>query len=546
MKLISSDNKLRGGYYTPSTLAAFLAEWAVGRSTRDVLEPSCGDGNILVEIVKQFERRKTSVSVTGIELTDSEAKKARQRVRGMHGPVSVRIQSGDFFDHAIKCFASGKKYDAVIGNPPFVRYQDFPEEQRTKAFGLMRTMGLNPSKLTNLWMPFLAISAQLLGDKGRLAMVIPAELFQVGYASELRQFLANFFPTINVVAFERLVFPDIQQEVVLLLADRTESATPGIRVHEAGDASSLSKVDLEALAKAKPKPVDHAAEKWTKYFLDRDEILLLRRLRERTDISQLRNFIEVDVGIVTGDNDYFLLSQEEVSEFGLQDATVPVVARSAALAGISFDDRDFSAWQSLGRKSQLFLPQAVLSPSVRRYIGLGENQKVNTGYKCRIRREWYVVPSVWTPDVFFLRQADQSPRMVANHTRATCTDTLHRGRLVDGLDAARLAAAFTNSLTFAASEVTGRSYGGGVMTFEPSEVEKLPLPVRGIEELDIGQIDELIRARKLAEALDVVDRVLLIDGLGLKQREVQKLRGIWLKLMNRRRGRKSRDLRVVK
>ena len=531
-------DKLRGGYYTPQPIAHYLAEWAIRSKADTVLEPSCGDGNILIEAAKRLRSLRSTSTLTGIELFEEEARKARARLKGATGNVKAQVLHASFFDHAEKSFVDGTRYDVIIGNPPFVRYQDFPEDQRQQAFGLMRRIGLAPSRLSNAWLPFLAISAALLTEQGRLALVIPAELFQVGYAAEVRQYLAEYFPQINVVTFQRLVFPGIQQEVVLILADRAATRQRGIRVHEVEDASTLSDIDLDRLAKRPIKPVDHASEKWTKYFLDKEEILLLRELRERTDVPQLRSFIDIDVGVVTGDNDYFLLDAEDRSARKLDESTVPIVGRSAALAGIVFDEGDFNAWVEQGKKAYMFLPNPPYGAAVKRYIKHGESEGVSEGYKCRIRKEWYVVPSVWTPDVFFLRQADHCPRLVANKTRAICTDTLHRGRLVDGVAASVLAAAFNNSLTFAASEVTGRSYGGGVMTFEPSEVEKLPLPVAGIEAVDHRVVDRLIRNKDIAAALDLVDRATLIDGMGLSQRQVTALRGIWVKLKERRRGRK--------
>ena len=50
---------------------------------------------------------------------------------------------------------------------------------------------------------------------------------------------------------------------------------------------------------------------------------------------------------------------------------------------------------------------------------------------------------------------------------------------------------FLNSMTFAFSEVLGRSYGGGVLTFEPSESEKFPVPYTPDVELDFDYVDNL-------------------------------------------------------
>lgn len=540
MKRPPGADKLRGGYYTPNHIADFLAQWAVLANTKSVLEPSCGDGAIVNAVARRIAELSSDALLTGVELFPDEAAKARKSAKQASPDVKVHIECSDFFEFAEKAIRKGKRFDVVVGNPPFVRYQDFPESQRQQAFGLMRYFGFNPSRLANSWLPFLAVSMGLLEEDGRLAMVIPAELFQVGYASEIRQYLADHFPQISIVAFRKLVFPDIQQEIVLLLCERIAKRRSGVRVLELGNADDLCGMKVTALAKQPVKPVDHASEKWTKYFLTKSEILLLRALRGRTDIPQLGTYVDIDVGVVTGNNDFFLLTEEERKTHGLIHMSVPLVGRSAALAGSIFGAVDFDKWVKDGRKSYMFLPTPPYDKAVKKYIALGEKINVNKGYKCGIRREWFIVPSVWKPEVFFLRQADLYPRLVANETSSICTDTLHRGRLIDGVPARQVSTAFLNSLTFAASEVTGRSYGGGVMTFEPSEVERLPLPILNSEKLDAEEVDSLIRDKKIYEALDLTDRVLLKDGLGLSAKEISALRAIWVKLRDRRRGRKRR------
>jgi len=94
-------------------------------------------------------------------------------------------------------------------------------------------------------------------------------------------------------------------------------------------------------------------------------------------------------------------------------------------------------------------------------------------------------------------------------------------------------------MTFAFSEVTGRSYGGGVLTFEPSEIEMLPMSLEGAAKLDLDLIDGLVRQDRIDEVLDITDRVLLKDGLGLDQVQIDMLRGIWRKLRDRRIGRRG-------
>src|SRR5258708_29884748 len=172
----SADTKLRGGYYTPPDVASLLSNWALVSGEERVLEPSCGDGNFIEAALGRLHGRGF---ITGVELSPTEAGKALSR-----GGDRARIVFGDVFDWYSRRRASGV-YDAVLGNPPFIRYQNFPEAHRQPAFDLMRSRGLNPSRLTNAWVPFVVLATDALKDGGRLGLVMPAELLQVGYAGEL-------------------------------------------------------------------------------------------------------------------------------------------------------------------------------------------------------------------------------------------------------------------------------------------------------------------------------------------------------------------------
>src|SRR5690606_20671470 len=123
------------------------------------------------------------------------------------------------------------------------------------------------------------------------------------------------------------------------------------------------------------------------------------------------------------------------------------------------------------------------------------------------------------------------PKLIVNNTGASSTDTIHRVRFKNGANANIVALSYLNSLTFAFSEIMGRSYGGGVLTFEPSEIEELPLPIlREDHMINFEEIDALMRNRNIEEVLDIIDNELLINQLEFSRADVYTLRGIWKKL----------------
>lgn len=546
MKPDISYQKRRGGYYTPPGIASFLATWAVRARTDRVLEPSCGNGVFIRSSAERLfqlgaSARAIGGCILGCEIDPSEAAKAADHLRQLSLPDD-QIKVCDFFSLQ---FAEGSSdlFDAVVGNPPFVRYQNFPESQREKALAIMRKAGLNPNRLTNAWVPFVVAGSLLLKPAGRLAMVLPAELLQVNYAAELRAFLIKYFCQVTVVTFRRLAFHGIQQEVVLLMANRDKAAKPGIEVLEMNDTDELLDYDPLDFGVNGFKSIDHDKEKWTKYYLGQREIDLLRDLRNDPRLTKLGNLASVDVGVVTGMNDVFVLKKSQV-EGKVREFTCPLVGRSAHLKGIVFEKKDWRENVATNLPAYLLsipaVPSSSLPEDVRHYLAKAEEKNLNTGYKCRIRKTWYTVPSVYTPDAFLLRQIHSYPKLIVNDAKATCTDTIHRVRVRKGVNKYRLASAFINSLTFAFSEVLGRSYGGGVLELEPNEADNIPLPMLESEELNSSETDELMRKSTIEEVLDKNDKILLRNGLNLDRNEIATLRAIWEKLRNRRIGRRTR------
>ena len=108
-----------------------------------------------------------------------------------------------------------ERYDLILGNPPYIRYQYLTEEQREIQSDILVSHGMKANKLINAWVAFLVACVQLLSDTGKIAFVIPAEILQVAYAEDLRLFLSEHLAKITLITFDQLVFPDIEQEVVV-------------------------------------------------------------------------------------------------------------------------------------------------------------------------------------------------------------------------------------------------------------------------------------------------------------------------------------------
>lgn len=546
-------DKLRGGYYTSSDIAEWLCAWAIRSPKEHVLEPSCGDGAFLAAAARRFSllgARSPTIAghLTGIEIIAEEANRAREQLSGMLGKRSHDVvKNDDFFGWWKE--SKQPKFDVVVGNPPFIRYQTFPEPHRSRAMEMMVEQGLSPNRLTNIWVPFVVAAVASLRPGGRLALVLPAELLQVTYAGQLRSFLTDRFSHIDIVACNELFFEKAEQEVVLLLADGALAAGSNenlcrvtmTETHTLNEVISRSP-DV-VLANAQPKTIRHDNEKWLKYFLTESEITFMRALRDAGITANLSTHASVDVGVVTGKNEFFVLTSNQVAELGLEGYTTRLVSRSVHLKGARVGKADWNAMSSAGDRVHLLhlKPTNGAKPSaaLARYIHLGEGNEVHKGYKCSIRKPWYEVPSVWMPDGFLFRQIYDFPRVVLNQAGATSTDTIHR--LTCKVEKPERVIANTYTwLTAASAEIEGRSYGGGVLELEPTEAERLLMPAILNGAMPLTECDKLTRAGRLNDVLEENARIVLMGHMGLSQADCYLLRDIWTKMRDRRMARRRK------
>lgn len=544
-------DKLRGGYYTSTALAKWLCDWAIQCATDVVLEPSCGGGAFLETAVHRYLALGASAAdiasqLTGVEIIAGEARASRKRLTSELGKDAEGVvQNSDFFGWWQG--TAQPAFDAVIGNPPFIRYQSFPEPHRTLAMTIMGDMGLKPNRLTNIWVPFVVAAVASLKPGGRLALVLPAEILQVTYAAQLRSFLTDHFERIDVVACNELFFEKAEQEVVLLLADgalarASESNTCRVAMTEAMTvAEVMGQPAADLLKSAQPKTIRHDSEKWLKYFLDNRQIAFMRELREAAITTSMSMHASIDVGVVTGKNEFFVLSGDQVAEFGVEGYTTPLVSRSVQLKGARIGKADWRSLAAAGNRVHLLnistAQAASLSAKLKRYIEDGERKDFHKGYKCSIRTPWYTLPSVWVPDAFTFRQIYDFPRMVLNASDATSTDTIHRLKS-KGAQSERIIANTYTWLTAASAEIEGRSYGGGVLELEPTEAERLLMPAKLNGAMPLTEADRLTRAGQLDLVLEENARIVLMDNMGLSRSDCALLQSVWTKMRDRRMSRR--------
>ncbi|QIV84646.1 SAM-dependent DNA methyltransferase [Mycolicibacterium frederiksbergense] len=501
----AATRKARGAFFTPPQITRYLADWAVRAPDDAVFEPSAGDAAFLVAATERLRRLGAEhPELDGVEIHPASVATARRRVTEAGG--RARVRTADFFD-----IAPTPTYSAVLGNPPYIRYQDFRGSQRAQSRRAALKAGVTLSALASSWAAFTVHAALFLRPGGRMALVLPAELLSVNYAAAVRKFLFDRFASVELVMFDEQVFPGAEADVVLLLADGFGAGPSGHAViHRARNAEALT----SELVQRHWSPVD-PADKWVSGLIGNRPVEILHGLRDDGRFSTLEEWGDTTLGMVTGNNGFFALSPARVSELRLRPADLLTLSPpgSGHLRGLTLSTHQLAALGADGRSVHLFRPTGRLSAPAQRYVDAGHAAGVHLAYKCRVRTPWYLVPLVKPADLLLTCMNADTPRLVTNRAAAHHLNSVHGVYLRDevaalGRDLLPLAA--LNSVTVLHAEMVGRAYGGGVLKIEPREADRWLVPA---PELIAARATELRAARRTVGAL--LARGELLDAVGV-------------------------------
>ena len=486
------SNKRNGAYYTPEGVVAMLVQAAVHSPDDRLLDPACGDGRFLA-------RHRNSV---GVERDGHAASIARQRTS------EAQIHNDDFFTWARDAKRLGERFDCVVGNPPFIRYQTFNGGARRTALASCADLGVKFSSLTASWAPFLVVAASLLRAGGRMAFVVPAAIGHAPYAGPLLEYLVGHFRKVHVVAIRQKLFPRLSEDCWLLFADGFGCTTTKI---------GFAAVETLNTKEPMPSPANQVdVVEWRNAWRRRLRPYLLGSQARATYLAaaaaadsptpsqatewprhapaRLHDLASVELGYVSGANGFFHLTPSNAARTGIPARFLQPTVRSArALPPEELTIDTVGRWRHNDDPMLLLrIPKTKHVPAkVQGYLDGAAGQEAREAYKCRHRKPWYSVPDVRVPDFFLTYMAGQAANLVGNAARTSCTNALHGVRVRCPTLEAELPTAWRTPLARLSCELEGHALGGGMLKLEIKEAGQVILPLFGsAESLPAAEIEE--------------------------------------------------------
>ena len=464
---ISSEHvKSLGQFFTPFPIAHFMAKWITSNpQCNTILDPAVGLGVFFRAILKEAD--VTSYQLIGYDVDPQVLKKAKILFQGYED--SIRLINRDYMFNDWN-----NRYDGIICNPPYQRFQNYKNRNEILAEFQSR-LGLALSGLTNLHTLFLLKSVNQLSENGRAAYILPSEFLNADYGVFIKRNLITHKSLKYVIVFDfnENLFDNVITTSCILLFDNSADikAVEFIAVKSLDDLAYLeSQFPLYPNIKTSGKAV---------LYEDLDENIKWRAYYKKQYGSKYKNLVPLSTygkivrGIATGDNDYFTFNEQKKLEFEIEDKyLLPCLTKANQASSYFFTKEDFEKLRVAGKNVYLLNITDVTSSAVRRYIQLGEKLGVHKKYLTSHRTPWYSIesrPSAPILVTVFNRNGLRFVRNEADVRNLTCFHCFYLDMFA--MDKIDILMAYL--ITDVAREIFNdnrREYGDGLEKFEPNDL----------------------------------------------------------------------------
>jgi type I restriction-modification system DNA methylase subunit len=238
-----------GQFYTPPAVARLIANWSIRSGDDRVLDGGCGSGTFLIEAYKRLlflkynkvygesypschkgvnEHQEILDKLYGVDINAFATQMTALHLMLMEPKcpfTRLNLAYRDFFSLTANDLEATGLFDAVIGNPPYTRWVEIPDETKRlivdRVQDLMQSYDLTPDLrrgrepgIYTYWI--LHVAKNLLKDGGRLGMIISNMWLQTDYGIGFGNFLLDNFKIKALIDISYRLFDAIISTVIVL------------------------------------------------------------------------------------------------------------------------------------------------------------------------------------------------------------------------------------------------------------------------------------------------------------------------------------------
>lgn len=456
---VRSQSKRRGlgQVLTPKAITEPMVAWALDRAPTRFVDAGCGTGRFALEIA-----RRSDAPIVAVDTDPLATLLTRGGLAALNRKAEVSVLNNDYMQLRLPPH-DGRT--AFIGNPPYVRHHNLAAH--TKEWGQLtaRRLGIRFSGLAGLHAYFFlatAVHAQP-GDIG--CLVTSSEWLDVNYGDAVRSLLLDGLGgcSVNIIDPQALPFGNVATTAAVTCFE-VGSRPNSLLMRMVGDTADLPPMDSGCPV---PRRRLEQAARWTS---------LVRATPTMPDGHiELGEICRVHRGQVTGSNAIWVVPAGR--RVSLPDRyLLPSVTRARELtdAGERLESAD-SLRRVIDLPPDLDELEANEREQVEDFLRSALAAGAADGYVARNRNAWWSVGLREPAPLLATYMARRLPAFVRNIAGARHINIAH-GIYPRVVLPERALDKLAEALRSAVRLELGRTYAGGLVKFEPREMERIPVP----------------------------------------------------------------------
>jgi tRNA1(Val) A37 N6-methylase TrmN6 len=192
-----NDRKLNGAFFTPTYIVDYIISEIKPKEYERNIDPSSGCGAFLIGLAEYYKkqhdkpiRQTVKENIFGADILPYNIERAKRLLSILALQHGETLEDSDFNLHQRDSlrYQWTEKYDNVVGNPPYVRFQDLSDKNRERLIKHWETI---EKGTFNLYFAFFELGYDLLEEGGQLGYITPNNYFTSLAGESLRSFLIN-------------------------------------------------------------------------------------------------------------------------------------------------------------------------------------------------------------------------------------------------------------------------------------------------------------------------------------------------------------------
>ena len=200
LNVSEEDRKVNGSYYTPTNIVSYIVKNTITNGVGLICDPACGSGAFLVESAR-FIKQKSKLSYSrifeellfGVDILSASTKRTKIMLSllaildGEDKDFNFNLCGGDSLVFDWEANFGPKKFDYVVGNPPYVRTKNLRAEVR-KNINKWSTADFGNA---DLYIPFFELATKITNERGKIGFITPSTYLTSSNAKLVREFLSR-------------------------------------------------------------------------------------------------------------------------------------------------------------------------------------------------------------------------------------------------------------------------------------------------------------------------------------------------------------------